>query len=108
MSLGQMVDIEEYYNEGLVDNAHRILSVMFLPTERKFPYLKETTIPYEPDEVRENDMLDCDMETIWGTLLFFYLGEMKYTKDLLGYLEGTVQMRKEELNQLKEMVKENQ
>jgi hypothetical protein len=108
MSLGQMVDIEEYYNEGLVDNAHRILSVMFLPTKRKFPYLKETTIPYEPDEVRENDMLDCDMETIWGTLLFFYLGEMKYTKDLLGYLEGTVQMRKEELNQLKEMVKENQ
>lgn len=109
MSLGQMVDIEEYYNEGLVDNAHRILSVLFLPVERKFPYLKETIKPYEPDEVRENDMLDCDMETIWGTLLFFYLGEMTYTKDLLAYLEGIVQMKeKEKLNQLKEMVRESQ
>ena len=110
MSLGQMVDIEEYYNEGLVDNAHRILSVLFLPVERKFPYLKETIISYEPDEVRENDMLDCDMETIWGTLLFFYLGEMKYTKGLLDYLEGAVQMKEKEiLNQLREkMEKESQ
>lgn len=105
MSLGQMVDIEEYYNEGLVDNAHRILSVLFLPTERKFPYLKETIKPYEPDEVRENDMLDCDMETIWGTLLFFYLGEMTYTKDLLAYLEGVVQMKgKERLMELRQQL----
>jgi len=107
MSLGQMVDIEEYYNEGLVHNSHRILSVMFLPVQRKFPFIKETTLPYEPDEVRENDMLDCDMETIWGNLLFFYLGEMRYTKGLLDYLEEKVQMsQKEWLKEMRESLVE--
>lgn len=101
MSLAQMVDIEEYYNDGVVGNAHKILSVLMLPVKRNIPFMKVVLDEYEADEVRENDILDLDMELVWGNLLFFYLIEMKYMKDLLGYLQGQLKTT----NQLMEMEK---
>lgn len=85
LTLAQMVDIEEYYNDGLVDNAHKILSVLYLPRKKKWFGNKEIE-EYVPDVQREKDILDLDMETVWGTLLFFWIIEMKYTKGLLDYL----------------------
>ena len=32
INLAQMVDIEEYYTDGFLKNAHKILSVLYLPT----------------------------------------------------------------------------
>jgi hypothetical protein len=105
MSLAQMVDIEEYYNSGVVSNAHKILSVMMLPVKRHIPFMKVVLDDYEADEVRENDILHLDMELVWGNLLFFYLIEMKYMKDLLGYLQGQLRTANQ-LEKLKELQKE--
>jgi hypothetical protein len=87
MTLAQMVDIEEYYNEGVIENAHKILSVIMLPVRRNIPFTKVVLEDYNPDPQREEDFLDLDMEMVWGNLLFFYHIEMKYMKDLLGYLQ---------------------
>lgn len=105
MSLAQMVDIEEYYNDGVVSNAHKILSVLMLPVKRNIPFMKVQLEDYEADEVRENDILDLDMELVWGNLLFFYLIEMKYMKDLLGYLQGQLRTANQ-LEKLKDLQKE--
>ena len=90
LSLAQMVDIEEYYNAGLQDNAHRIVSVLMLPAKRKFtwkwPFVKWEAGDYEPSEERENDMLQLDMELVWGNLLFFSTIVKEYTKGLRAYL----------------------
>jgi hypothetical protein len=93
MTLAQMVDIEEYYNSGLVDNAHKILSVIMLPIRFKFPFMKPQLVDYIPDPVREEDFLDLDMELVWGNLLFFYHIEMKYIKGLLDYLQENLKTR---------------
>lgn len=87
LTLAQMVDIEEYYNMGLIENANKILSVLYLPVKRKW-YGKKEIEDYVPDTERENDILDLDMQTVWGSLLFFWIIEMKYTKGLLDYLMG--------------------
>lgn len=88
MTLAQMVDIEEYYNEGVIDNAHKILSVIMLPVKRNIPFTKVVLEDYNPDPQREEDFLDLDMEMVWGNLLFFYHIEMKYMRDLLDYLQA--------------------
>jgi hypothetical protein len=86
MTLAQMVDIEEYYREGILENAHRIVSVIMLPAKRKWKFAGPwVTEEYEPSEERENDMLKMDMETIWGNMLFFSTIVSIYTKGLLDF-----------------------
>lgn len=87
MTLAQMVDIEEYYKLGLMNNIHKILSVLYLPASKNL-LGKWTIEEYKPDEERENIFLNMDMETIWGTTLFFWTGVQTYTKGLKDYLKG--------------------
>lgn len=98
LSLAQMVDIEEYYNAGLQDNAHRILSVLMLPAKRKlswkWPFAKWEAGEYEPSEERESDMLQLDMDLVWGNLLFFSTIAKEYTRGLQDYLAGILEETK--------------
>jgi len=84
MSLAQMVDIEEYYSMGLIENVHRILAVLYLPAKKSI-FGKWTIEEYKPDEKREQLFLKMDMETIWGTTLFFWSLVQNYTKGLKDY-----------------------
>jgi hypothetical protein len=86
MTLAQMVDIEEYYKAGLMNNVHKILSVLYLPAKKNI-FGKWTIEEYIPDTERENVFLKMDMESIWGTTLFFYHGVVTYTKGLKDYLK---------------------
>jgi hypothetical protein len=87
ITLAQMVDIEEYVNLGLVQNIHKIMSVLYLPTKSWNPFTKKYTLKeYEPDPKREEIFLDMDMEFVYGNLLFFYLivtTYIKHTRDSL-------------------------
>ena len=106
LSLAQMVDIEEYYNAGLQENAHRIVSVLMLPAKRKltwkWPFVKWEAGDYEPSEERENDMLALDMELVWGNLLFFSSIVKEYTKGLQAYLAATLEETKKNQRQATE------
>lgn len=95
MSLAQFVDIEEYYNGGLLDNLHRMLSVFYLPIKsRNIITGKYTLEEYEPDPERENMFLEMDMEFIWSTTLFFYHIGQEYIKLMNHYLVQQNQMVK--------------
>jgi hypothetical protein len=88
IKLAQMIDIEEYYNLGLEKSIAQILSVLYLPIKKRIPLTNRYTLEdYEPDNEREEDMLDVDMETMWGTILFFYRGVTEYSNAMKVYLE---------------------
>ncbi len=88
IKLAQMIDIEEYYNLGLEKSIAQILSVLYLPIKNRIPLINRYTLEdYEPDNEREEDMLDVDMETMWGTILFFYRGVTEYSNAMKVYLE---------------------
>jgi hypothetical protein len=47
MSLAQLVDIEEYVSDGIIKNAHKILSVLYLPYKN---ILSKELKPYQPNK----------------------------------------------------------
>jgi hypothetical protein len=105
--LAQMIDIEEYYSMGLNDTIHKILSVLYLPIKSRIPLTDRYKLEeYEPSEERENDMLDVDMETMWGTILFFYRGVKTYSVVTKDYLEQerTKSMIELEVMRLKKII----
>lgn len=110
LSLAQMVDIEEYYNAGLKDNAHKIISVLMLPARRKaikkWPFFAIECDSYEPSEERENDMLKLDMETVWGNLLFFSTIASQFTSGLLASLQATLEQMETEETSLSQQPEE--
>lgn len=107
--LAQMIDIEEYYALGLNEYIEKILSVLYLPIKKRLPLTNKYTLEeYEPSAEREEDMLDCDMETMWGTALFFYRGVREYSLAMMAYLEGVKKKRTIELEvmRLQKMMQE--
>jgi hypothetical protein len=81
MTLAQMVDIEEYYSLCLIENVHKILSVLYLPAKKSL-FGKWEISEYVPDKKREDIFLKMDMEAVWGTTLFFWSIVQGYTKGL--------------------------
>lgn len=81
LSLGQMVDIEEYVNLGITENIHNIMGILYLPIveENGEDYKLEK---YEASSDRAQEFLDCNMEIVYGNLLFFYLIVMEFTNSL--------------------------
>jgi hypothetical protein len=109
MSLAQMVDIEEYYREGMLDNAHKIISVIMLPAKRKWKWFGSwTTEEYESNEERENDMLKLDMETVWGNMLFFSTIVNLYMTGLVDYSRGILDQETKRLRNRHLTVQEKQ
>lgn len=109
MTLAQMVDIEEYYRDGMLDNAHKIISVIMLPAKRRWrafgPWIASD---YEPSEERENDMKLLDMETVWGNLLFFSTIVNIYMTGLADYSQEILKMSSKKKNNQPEIGQEKQ
>jgi len=82
ISLAQMVDIEEFYKEGLDKNIEKIISILFLPIKNKTLWGKIELESYEFDEGRVEAILEQDMEFVWSNLLFFWTGAERYIRGL--------------------------
>lgn len=89
ITLAQMVDIEEFYKDGLHDNIENIVSVLFLPIKEKTLFGKIVLENYEFDEDRVKVMMEQDMEFVWSNLLFFWTGAKEYMQGLKDYLNQT-------------------
>lgn len=83
LNLAQMVDIEEYYTDGLLKNAHKILSVLYLPVVKKGFMSKAVLEEYKADKEREDMFLEMDMEFVWQNLIFFWIIGQIYTRGLM-------------------------
>jgi len=81
ITMAQLVDIEEYFSEGLIENLHKILSVIYLPIKRKKWLGKGYDVEkYKPSDERKEDFLDATMDVLYPTALFFFSGVMNYIK----------------------------
>lgn len=100
INLAQMVDIEEYYTDGFLKNAHKILSVLYLPVKTKNIITRKIVLEeYKPDTEREEVFLNMDMEFIWQNLIFFWTIGQIYIKGSMDYLGEQVKTATEELRQ---------
>lgn len=98
LKLAQMVDIEEYYGDGFLKNAHKILAVLYQPTKSyNFITKKYTLEDYKQDDDRENMFLDIDMDFVWSNLLFFWTIAAIYMKDLEGCSVERVKTLRQEM-----------
>lgn len=69
MSLAQLVDIEEYVSDGIIKNAHKILSVLYLPYKN---ILSKELKPYQPNKELEEGIKSVTLDVLYPTLVFFY------------------------------------
>jgi hypothetical protein len=69
MSLAQLVDIEEYVSDGIIKNAHKILSVLYLPYKN---ILSNELKNYEPNKELEEGLKSLTLDILYPTLVFFY------------------------------------
>jgi hypothetical protein len=99
MSFAQMVDIEEYINDGgTIQNLHKILSVIYLPIDKYNVFTKRYTLkPYEPSDELQKEFLTLDMSILYPTALFFYHIVQTYLKNSVSSL---VQMKKEKMMEM--------
>jgi len=89
ITLAQMVDIEEFYKDGLDKNIENIVSILFLPIKEKTLFGKIVLENYEFDEERVKVIMEQDMEFVWSNLLFFWTGAREYMQGLTDYLNQT-------------------
>lgn len=89
ITLAQMVDIEEFYKDGLDKNIENIVSILFLPIKDKTFFGKIVLENYEFDEDRVKAIMEQDMEFVWSNLLFFWTGAKEYMKGLRDFLSQT-------------------
>ena len=87
LSLAQMVDIEEFYSMGFLENVHNILSILYLPVKNYNIITKNYTLEsYEFNQEVADSLLDIDFDFVYGNLLFFWTIARVYTNSLKDYL----------------------
>jgi hypothetical protein len=87
LSLAQMVDIEEFYSMGFLENVHNILSILYLPVKNYNIITKNYTLEsYEFNQEVADSLLDIDFDFVYGNLLFFWTIARVYTSSLKDYL----------------------
>ena len=87
ITLAQMVDIEEYYKNGMEDNLDKIISILLLPVSEKTLFGKKTLADYQYDDERVELTHSLDMEFVWSNMVFFWNGVGEYMKGFLDYLQ---------------------
>ena len=96
LTLGQIADIEAYITEGLIENLHKVFSVLYLPIKSYNPITKKVVLEeYEPDKDRQNAFLYATMDILYPQMLFFY----HIVKD---YLQGILLYSEEEMKKMKD------
>jgi len=100
MSFAQLVDIEEYINDGgVIKNLHKILGTIYLPVDKYNVFTKRYSLKkYEPSDELCEAFRTLDMELLYPVALFFYHIVQTYLKNLV---LSSAQMN---LQKMKEMI----
>lgn len=88
LELGQLSDIESYIKQGLMDNLHKVFSVLYLPVKSYNALTNKYTLEeYEPNKDRQDAFLHATMDVLYPQMLFFYRIVKDYIQNILSYSE---------------------
>lgn len=95
LTLAQYADIEEYLSEGVFDNIHKVLSVLYLPI-KKYNYITKKYVleEYTPNTDREDIFKELTMDILYPVILFFYRIVKGYSID---FQHSLIQTKMKEL-----------
>jgi len=100
LTLAQLVDIEFYVGDGLMKNAHKIMSILYLPVKKYNLITKKYTLEeYSSDEDRQNLFKLVTMDVLYPQMLFFWNIVKIYLKDI----ESSFEMKMNKLTTNMEM-----
>jgi len=96
ISFGEWVDIDSYINEGVHDNMHKIMAILYRPITLKSGD-KYQIEPYEPCKDREEIMLNnLTVGDFYGVSVFFsQLGRELLSRSLLSSIQTLKKDREE-------------
>lgn len=106
ITLAQMVDIEEYYKNGLEKNIDKIFSILLLPVKEKSLFGKRTLEEYEYDDERAAKMADLDMEFVWSNMVFFWNGVTEYIAAFLDFSKEAMKTKTMQTRSLPSIMKD--
>lgn len=102
LSLAQMVDIEEFYAAGFLNNVHNILAVLYLPTKKYNIFTKKYELEsYEFDTATAESFKTVSFDFVYGNLLFFWTIARIYTSNMKDYL---IKKNKEKMLEIAQML----
>lgn len=93
LTVGEFADLDTYCNQGMFDNLHVIMSILYRPIalERHDSYEIET---YLPSKERKAEMLNLKMDVAIGALVFFCNIEKELAITMQRSLKRMEQMKK--------------
>jgi len=94
LTVGEFADLDTYCNQGMFDNLHVIMSILYRPIvhERHDCYEIET---YVPSKERKAKMLNLKMDVAIGALVFFCNIEKALAFTTPHFLKPREQMKKQ-------------
>jgi hypothetical protein len=99
MSTGEFIDLENYCDENLNNNLHKLMAIMYRPRIGEVDMFGRYEIEgYNPTEEKEHKMLDLSMDIPLGVLDFFFHLEKKLLRDSNNYLEKLKSSKTREQN----------
>lgn len=93
LTVGEFADLDTYCNEGMFENLHIIMSILYRPIvlERHDSYEIES---YLPSKERKAEMLNLKMDVAIGALVFFCNIEKELAITMQHYLNEKTQIKK--------------
>ncbi len=93
LTVGEFADLDTYCNQGMFENLHIIMSILYRPIalERHDSYEIES---YVPSKERKAEMLNLKMDVAIGALVFFCNIEKELAITMERSLNGKTQMKK--------------
>lgn len=88
LEFGAYIDLDVLLNEGMIDNIHKIISILY---RRKKGLKLEKYDSKHSDEIADDIASNIGIGYVYSTLVFFCQVENKYMKDIQIYLD---QMKK--------------
>ncbi len=73
LTLAQVIDIEEYWSQGWIENLHKILSCLFLPVKSYNRFTKKYELEKYKPKPKPNHFEDICVGVLLATLILFAL-----------------------------------
>lgn len=95
MSWGEFIDVDSHLTEW--ENIHKAMAVLYRPITKKMDDSYEV-MEYNADEVFHEIMLNCPLNIVMSTLVFFWILERELFNNLIAFLKNETKTIQDKTN----------